>query len=160
MNNARQKGLKPFVIRVLAVAMSLYYLLAPMHNELSKVLHIVAHQLEMPDNLLEHSNSKYFNYLSHDSHEIIMVSKEPHHHPFLDLINTIVEATNMDNDAEHSNLPSYKIDKHIKTIENLKKPNSIICIEVQHEFPNAIKHFKSNFLHRDLKPPQLHNIFV
>lgn len=151
MKNGLIKGLKPQFIKHLALLMSLCYLLNPLQNQINTILHGISHGLEAPSSLLSHkvgskTSSEVHENHSHDDRNI------EHEHPIVDLIDSIFEASNQNDDSDHSQLIEIKWDKHINTFHF----TSIIKFEikiVKGYFPLTEK-LKKGYSKRLEEPPQ------
>ncbi len=118
MNRNAQKGLKPFVLKATIVVMVMCYIFGPLHKEINNVLHVVYHQIELPNStVISDSNSLKFNDDGETHH---YMQNKKHHHNFLEFFNKIIEASNSDNNSENSTIVKLKIDKHIRTKKKVK----------------------------------------
>ncbi len=152
MNSTSQKGLKPLLLKVIAIAMSLCYVLGPSHRELNKVLHVFVHQLEMPETVLSHANDYSSNHVDHGDFNR---DNNSHKHGILDALTKIIEASTNDHDSNHSKTITLKIDKHLKN-RHLKWVQYVVTYQkVQHKFIFAPQNIHSVFLDVQLQPPQL-----
>ncbi len=106
------KGLKPKLIKQMALLMSICYLVSPLQEHISMVLHEVFHGLEMPTSLLSHTTYEQSSMQVHEQHEHEYVSLE-HEHPFIDLVNTVLDASNENHGSEEVPFNKVKLKKHI-----------------------------------------------
>lgn len=157
MNNNTQKGFKPFIFKFVVIAMSMCYVLGPLHKDISNLLHIVSHQLEMENSGVAHASLEHTN---HDQlHHFNSVSENHHSHKILDVLNHILEAsnteTNTDNDTENHEKLIKKIDKHTRIARNFKTQNSFPYFKLQQKDIFKIEKIHSGFINGIIQPPRL-----
>lgn len=112
MNKKEPQGIKPFASKAIIILMGLLYILGPVHLEVGKVLHSVAHSLEIPDTM----------FMAHPAPKATKTHKSVHHkkrsaqhdHKVLDLVKDILEGSEKGSDAPEKQRTPVKIDKHIK----------------------------------------------
>jgi hypothetical protein len=153
MNKNAQKGLKPFVLKVVVIAMSICYVFGPSHNELNKLLHILVHQLEMPDSVLTHSIQTNSDYEVHENHSF-NVSEEVHDHKLLQVLSNILKASNSDRNQEKSIILNLKIDKHLTTDYSYHNQLLTPTLPDKHLFSFTKQKIQKGFQRGILVPPQ------
>lgn len=114
MERKHKKGLKPLIIKQVAMLMGVCYLLNPLHQQCSDLLHALTHGLEIPSVILTHDSvsKTHKNVHVYQEHRI---AKEEHLHSFITFFNTIFKKANTDSDQNDSSITHYKIDKHFLT---------------------------------------------
>lgn len=152
MNSKTQKGFKPFIIKIVVIAMGICYAFGPSHHQIYKVLHLLTHQLEMPETVLVHSKEGHLEHRVHGSHHISVEHKNNHQHGFLEFIDKILMASNAEHDPDNANIKPYKIDKHILTQE-YSKQQDIWLIAVKHVFSIIQNNTQRGFLTNVFQPP-------
>ena len=125
MNKNAQKGLKPFVIKIAILVMSICYVFGPSHTEVNKLLHVITHQLEMPDNVISHSTVSNLDYEVHETHALNK-SEEVHNHNLLQLLDSILKASGSEQNHDNSKILTLKIDKHLTNKDDLNMTNSLL----------------------------------
>ena len=154
MNKNAQKGLKPFVFKVVIIAMSICYVFGPSHNEVNKFLHVLTHQLEMPDNIITHSITMHSDYKVHGTHSSNK-SEEVHNHKLLEFLDTLFKASDSEKNKENSKIISFKIDKHLTTKYSYKNQQLTSSIPVEHLFLFTKQKIQKGFRSGVIEPPQL-----
>ena len=114
MQNGFLKGLKPQFIKSMALIMGVCYLMNPLQNQISNLLHTLSHELSQPASVLSHQQTTTENQKIHSNHDHDERGFD-HEHKVLDLVNSIFEASDTDNDSDESQLVKVKYDKHIST---------------------------------------------
>lgn len=114
MQNGFLKGLKPQFIKSMALIMGVCYLMNPLQNQIRNLLHTLSHELSQPASVLSHQQTTTENQKIHSNHDHDERSFD-HEHKVLDLVNSIFEASDTDNDSDESQLVKVKYDKHIST---------------------------------------------
>ena len=109
MRKGLSKGLKPKIIKHLALLMSCCYLLGPVQHHVTTILHEIAHGLEMPSSVLSHNSAGYDEEVHQaHKHEIVTVD---HDHELIDLVDTIFEASN--ERGPHLDFPKFSSSKYL-----------------------------------------------
>ncbi len=108
MQNGFLKGLKPKLIKQMALLMSICYLVSPLEQQITMVLHEVFHGLEMPSSALSHHTYEHVHL--QDEHENNYVK---HEHPFIDLVNSVLDASNENKESDKVPFKKVKLKKHI-----------------------------------------------
>lgn len=152
MNSNSKKGLKPFVLKIIAVAMSFCYLLGPSHQEVKTLLHAVTHNLEMPENIIGHT-SLLKETTIHTNHDIVNV-KRAHHHSLIDAISFAMESFDNEKGTKTPRMPIKKIDKHVRSYKDFKQKIASITVIIEQEFEVVIKQTQNGFLNFLDQPPQ------
>ncbi len=111
MKNRFTQGLKPKLIKQIAMLMSICYLLGPLQPQLTLLLHEISHGLEMPNSVLSH-DIQVFDYKEvHDSHKHDN-TKVDHDHKLIDIVDSIFEASNENHDSEKAPKTKVELKKH------------------------------------------------
>ena len=107
------KGLKPLFLQRLALVIGICYLMNPLQPQIKSIFHTISHAIEMPNSVIGHdSNSENDEIHGHFEHEIADLQ---HDHTLIDLLDTVLTASNETKDADDSIPIEIKIDKHITT---------------------------------------------
>ena len=114
MPNNTVKGLKPFIIKYMAMLMGICYLINPLQEPINVLLHEISHGIESPTHLIAHGSISNFEHKSFDHYDASSYDLQ-HDHAIVDLINTIFETSDEKNNSDKSLLKKVKIDKHITT---------------------------------------------
>ena len=145
------KGLKPLLVKRVAMLIGICYLLNPLHNQLNDVLHVISHGIEMPDNIIEHDSPVLSDHHLHDQREHVS-SIENHEHPLMKTVDLIF-GTSSDHDGSKENIPGQvKIDKHL-TCSSYPRI-SFFFRQVEHVFLNPFKKIKEGHLKIKENPPR------
>ncbi len=153
MNSITQKGLKPIIFRVLVIVMSLLYALGPSHKEINKLLHIIAHQLEMPENVITHSSNLFESTTLH--HISYNEKREAHNHSFLNFLDKILEGTNSSNSKKNTDVEFRKIDKHVRVFTVFKRQLQIFSLINKQNLAFIVRQAEKGFPIDIIVPPQL-----
>ncbi|WP_298345530.1 hypothetical protein [uncultured Algibacter sp.] len=154
MNRNVKKGWEPFVIKIMAIAMSICYVFGPSHKEVNNALHYLLHQFEKPKTVLVHSK---LNDAKHENHYTYFLKnkEEKHQHTLLEVLNEILKVCDVDDSPENQNITFKKIDKHLRSKQSLKNKNLVLGLYIKHRFPHLNEHIHQGFLKTNLQPPQL-----
>ncbi len=145
------KGLKPLLIKRLAMLIGICYLLNPLHDQLNDVLHAISHGIEMPNNIIEHNSAVLSNDHHHDQHLHEALS-ENHEHVVLTTIDLFF-GTSDDHEGSNENIPvQLKIDKHITSSTYQRLP--YFFLQVEHVFLNPFKRIKEGHKRKKENPPR------
>jgi len=149
MQNGFKKGLKPSIIKYLAILMGTCYLLNPLQQQINTVFHKISHGLEIPNFVIPHSMDSGYHEVHRDLQHI---SEEAfHEHEFLDLVNSFFEASNEENHSRDSFLFTIKLDKHL--IPNWYIKSKIIVVEIDNNYNMTRKNTLKGFFPKSVKPP-------
>ncbi|GGD05340.1 hypothetical protein [Hyunsoonleella pacifica] len=149
MNRKIQKGFKPFVFKITIVIMIMCYIFGPLHNEISNVLHVLSHQIEMSATFTSHADNSRFNHqITHHTLQF-----EAHQHEILELFNKIIEASNLATDNENPLLVKQKIDKHIRTKKEVKYMG-IYTYNLQSNYSSIIECTLNGYVFAIFEPPK------
>lgn len=120
------KGFKPFLIKHLALFISICYLANPLQSQVSILFHEISHLLEAPNVVVGHSTVSDHGHDTHQYQEHTFVD-DNHEHMLIDFLNAIFNASNDgEGSPENSILTNIKIDKHITSDEYLVKKTYLI----------------------------------
>lgn len=110
------------------------YLANPLQNQISTVFHEISHVLEVPENLLSHPiASNHGNDTHHYDEHYKLV--EDHQHKLIDLIDSILNASDNDEPSKESLLTDIKFDKHITTRNYTIKKVLPTSVQANHGTP-------------------------
>ncbi|BAO74612.1 hypothetical protein [Winogradskyella sp. PG-2] len=132
MQSNKSNSIKHFIFKVLAVSITLCYVLGPAHMQLNIILHTISHNFKAPSFVLQHNevqNYEFANQVNID--EMSSSYTLNHQHGFLDFLNTVFDGvSNKDNNqkSESTNL-ELKINKHIDNNKYVLRFNKIITKE-------------------------------
>jgi len=154
MNNNAQKGWKPFVLKIAIIGMSICYVFGSSHSEVNKLLHVILHQLEMPNNVMSHTTTMHSNYKMHVTHSLNKPERD-HNHKLLRFLDTVLKASDSKKNQENSNVLSIKIDKHLTARNSYKYYESTVSIPVQHVFLFTEQKLQKGFGKDTIEPPQV-----
>lgn len=131
---------------------SMCYILGPLHNEVGKILHTILHQIEIPENIISHSDDAFTH--NEYSKDHILYYENEHNHTFLDFLNRVLKTSDNENNTDNSVIVNFKIDKHIRNKEKLE--NRIVFISTLRNkiFKFQNKSIQKGFLYTILQPPQ------
>ncbi len=109
------KGFKPNLIKQIVLLVGICYLINPLQNQITSVLHSISHGIEMPQTLLSHdeNNDQLNNLHKHHNHDN---SKSEHDHQFIDLVDSVFEASNEEGNSEEIPVNKVKVKKHITSV--------------------------------------------
>ncbi|HEA22786.1 MAG TPA: hypothetical protein ENH87_17975 [Pricia antarctica] len=145
------KGLKPFIIKYMALLMGICYLANPMHEQISSVFHEISHIFQYPENVIAHEEQNYVDHPKHQNgHHHLATSN--HQHILIDLIDSVFNGSDEQNSDEETTPVLVKYDKHISSQYTIlpKKFPQIISYNV---FWIAQKS-KKGFSNLPKEPPQ------
>lgn len=153
MNSKTLKRFQPFLLKIAIIAMSICYVLGPAHNEINKLLHVLAHQLDMPEMVLSHSKIIHLEYEIHNNHHFSSNQKENHDHNFLEFIDGILKSSDAQKKNENTIIDSNKLDKHIRT-KDFYNGQKILQHYNLHKFIIVYKKPFKGFLKGVFQPPK------
>ncbi|WP_394748818.1 hypothetical protein [Spongiimicrobium salis] len=146
MENKLQKGLKPFIIKNIAILIGICYLLQPLHQQIGEVLHTVSHHIDAPTSVLahDHTDSTPLDMHAPDDH---MTASVDHEHGFMDFIAELFESSDSDEHPGKTQKRDIKMSKHLLARFDLVLPQEIlqknkISVLWEHEL---LKGYESEF---------------
>ena len=147
-----QIGLKPFVIRSMALIMAICYLVAPLHKQVASVFHEISHLLEAPEAIAGHPPVQNATHVhSHrDAHHILV--SEDHEHGILQFMASFFDASDEHNTKDDPVRPSQKVDKHLASQERILL-TPFISLNKQ-ELAGPVSKTKLAFLSLPYRPPR------
>lgn len=159
MNNKVQKGLKPFIIKLVIITMSICYVLGPAYHEVNEILHFLSHHLEKPSYIITHSkhvNIAFKNATIDNNHRKKSIELKSHSHEFIDFFAGILKTSGVENTPVNTNQTVQKIDKFIKSNEANNKSKPILLLYAVKSNYSEIKEkpFKG-YLEYIKQPPRL-----
>lgn len=145
------KGLKPILIKRLAMFIGVCYLLNPLHDQLNDVLHVISHGIEIPDYIIEHPSPEVSEHHFDDHHQHKALS-ENHEHLLIKTIDFIF-ATSNDHEGSNEKVPGQlKIDKHITSFSYQQMP--FFLHKIKHLFLNPFLKIKEGYKKAKENPPR------
>ncbi len=146
------QGLKPLIFKHIALAVSLCYMLAPLQNELLRGLHTISHHLEMPSTILAHQSTGNSTQSVHTQHNH-EIDHSGHDHSFIDLIDTVFEASGADQNSDKTELKISSLKKHLNTSNyNTWFINTVLQIKI---FDSFIPSISDGYPNKIYSPPIL-----
>ena len=109
----RHTEFKKLLIQRLALIIAVIYLLSPLQQQISAVLHSLSHDLSLPDYVMTHShdfsneNNEAHQYGDHRTDEIT------HEHQFIDFVQSLIKNTSQNEQQSDPKVPTKSIDKHL-----------------------------------------------
>jgi len=144
------KGLKPLLIKRLALLMGICYLMNPLQQQIKTIFHTISHAIEVPNSVMGHnSNSENDEIHGHHAHQTDAIQ---HDHSLIDLIDSVLSASNENKDSEDSILIEIKIDKHITTYQFALFEN--LALEKLSNFWAPKEKQKRGYFQNEKEPPQ------
>lgn len=152
MNENLGKGLKPFILKYMALIMGICYLANPMHRQISSVFHEISHVLESPDAILTHPQQANHDHRTHKNGEHRLANTD-HQHILLDLMDSILDASDDQHPEDDTALILIKCDKHIGSgLSTLPKK---IPITTSQNTIAVEQKVKIGYLDHPEEPPQI-----
>ncbi len=148
MKKGLTNGLKPKIIKYVAILISMCYVLSPIQKQVSTLMHFVSHQLEMPHYVLNHENE---SEKKNHKHKINIVE---HEHSFIDIVTTFLKHS-CDGDSDNSNLNKGEWDKHFNETNFYLSINTVLVSKKTFGFTE--NNNTKEFFKKRNKPPQLHS---
>ncbi len=146
------EGLKPLIFKHIVLIVGLCYMLAPIQNQLLRGLHAVSHQFEMPSTILSHQSNGTITHSVHAQHNHEMGHSD-HDHSFIDLIDTVFEASGADQSSDKNELKISSLKKHLITNNyNTWFANSELQIKI---FDSFIPSISDGYPNKIYSPPIL-----
>ncbi|MGB7395014.1 MAG: hypothetical protein WA913_11520 [Pricia sp.] len=129
MKRNTDKSFKRSLAKCLAFLMGVCYLANPLHEQIRTVFHEISHMLEAPDTFLshhsivtDHDHKTHHDHGMHPEYEAHQdqhrLSVNDHEHSFLDLLDSVLKASDEDHPEDDSLLSSFTFDKHINPQEH------------------------------------------
>jgi len=112
--NKRRIEIQSFIMKSIVLVISMCYLLGPIREEISSILHLILHTIEMPDQVLTHDDFQIEEkYREHTSYEHKPIQKT-HNHKTLSFIKELISTIN-DDSFSNDEVPLEKLThyKHI-----------------------------------------------
>lgn len=118
MDATVSNNIKPVINKVIIIIMSLIYVFGPAHVEVNKLLHVLSHSLEIPDNILSHkNNTKTFLEINIHKSEHHKNKTKQHKHEVITFLDKILEGSDQNNIPSKVPVVTRKIDKHLSNYE-------------------------------------------
>ena len=144
------KGIKPLFLQRLALLIGICYLMNPLQPQIKSIFHTISHAIEVPNSVIGHdSNSENEEVHGHFEHEIADLQ---HDHTLIDLLDTVLTASNETKDADDSLIIEIKIDKHITTCKYQLFANPTVVESNKFWLPK--EKLKSGYLQNQKEPPR------
>lgn len=153
MIEIRKKGLKPYLIKYLALLIGFCYLAHPFHYEIGAIFHEISHLISPPNNIL--SNLHFFDQDNnkHYYHEHNL-SFEEHDHKVIDLFEFMFNASDSDKQGNDSLHYYDEIDKHLTANYSTLTKRTLVITRINYKWP--IKRVRSGHIIIKKKPPQIY----
>lgn len=103
----KMANIKQLLVQIIAISISLLYVLHPLQNQFKDGLHAISHAIEAQNSITAHSHSH--SSIAKHSHSHTHVQN--HDHQIITFINDLFGAP--ENDSNDGILQEIKIDKHI-----------------------------------------------
>lgn len=144
------KGFKPLFIQRLALLIGICYLMNPLQQQIKTIFHTISHAIEVPNSVMGHNSNSVNDQLhGHYDHQI---DEKQHDHSLIDIIDSVLTASNESNDSEESILIESKIDKHITTYQF--ELFESLTLNQLHNFWALKEKQKSGYFEHLKEPPQ------
>lgn len=154
MNIPISKGLKPFTIKAIIIVMSILYMLGPAHLEVNKLLHFIAHTIEMPDTILSHQKKSTAIKTHQNNHHKDAIVQ--HDHEIIELVQKILKGADNRSKSPDTNLTIDRIDKHITVKQKIDPEEKVIFFLESMRFNLEIENKLCNGYPSDFRdPPQI-----
>ncbi|MCL5244235.1 hypothetical protein M4I21_00335 [Cellulophaga sp. 20_2_10] len=138
------RNIKQHIVRLIAVSISLLYVLHPLQDQIKDGLHAISHAIETHTTASEHSHSNTSATAHSHSHTV------NHEHQVITFINNLFGAP--DNDSNDTLVLDIKIDKHIvDTYTYIFKNNT--PLHVNHSYTSLDK-TTNGYITAVEKPPK------
>lgn len=150
--NKRRISFKLSIIKGVTLVMIACYILSPIRQEISTVLHAIWHTIEMPNQILNHDYVSRAEMNTHDAHEHEVVNKT-HEHKSLSFINDVINGLA---DPFSSEVPLEKFTHHKHINEDVIQyhlPNNLKLFKKAHH-PLVYQKIKKGHLFKLKEPPQ------
>lgn len=156
MNYESKKGLKPFLIKNMALFMGICYLANPLHQQIGGLFHEISHVLQSPEAVASHPNGGHHDFEVHDHGNqkagVHRLASTDHHHDLLDLIDAIFDASDAQNPDGQTALILIKWDKHIGSQHYI--PRHLFPLTTSNNPSMVERKVKKGFLNLPKEPPQ------
>ncbi|TBN04419.1 hypothetical protein EYD45_07320 [Hyunsoonleella flava] len=154
MSKEIKKGFKSFIVKAVTIAMCFCYVFGPLHSEISEVLHKIAHQLEMPEHVISHSDTFFTNNAQAHSEHSLETSANIHNHYVLNIIDNLFKASESENDSENTDVLIIKLDKHTRYKQKYKRSLSFV-LNTQSKMTFFLTgQIRLGYLKSPIQPPQ------
>ena len=157
MTEHHGKGLKPFVLKYMALFMGICYLTNPLHEQIRTVFHQISHIVESPGTILSHpsdlTNHKHSIHQDHEHHHVATDQVQHHEHKFLDLMQSLFGASDGEHPENDTLLPPIKWDKHISS-QDFILPQPIVLSTTSRDYGAIEKNVRKGYLALLYEPPQ------
>lgn len=142
MEKKSQKGFKPLILRTIAILIGICYLVHPLHQQISNVLHSVSHTMALSQPILSHDYQSTGIDETHgqDGHEIASVD---HHHDFLDFVGELFDTSDTSDEYPgKTQKRDTKMSKHVLARFELVLPQDVlqknrISVQLEQELLNG-----------------------
>lgn len=144
------KRLKGHIIKFVAIAISVIYMLMPIHKEVKSALHDVLHYLEMPDFVLSHNQDKNLNYKFQAS------TISYREHKLINLLDAFIGKKNNNEDSNKTHVVNVKIDKHFH--DHKYKYQELIPTKTSSVIDHYKEKIKDDFYGKVKVPPKITSV--
>lgn len=140
------RNIKQHIVQLIAISISLLYVLHPLQDQIKDALHAVSHAIETHTVATAHSHSNTSTTTHSHSHS----HNQNHEHQIITFINNLFGA--LDNDSKDVLVLDIKIDKHIvDTYTYIFKNNTTLTINYIYTNPDKTK---KGYITAVEKPPK------
>lgn len=140
------KEIKRHVVKVVAIIISVIYLVLPIHNEVKSLLHSISHSLEMPNVVMSH------NYQKHQVIDYEKSERTAHKHKLIDLLDYVFGADSSEKDSNKPYNLEHKVDKHFSSSNEVE--TMLVSALTESVNDNYKKRKKETFLKKIKIPPK------
>jgi len=151
MQREFKKGLKPKIIKYVAMFMGICYLINPLQEQIQTVITKVSNGLDSPTHIIAHNSNSNFGHKSnhHFDDSYFRLSQN---NRLVNIISSIFEALNENNTSTDSLVKDISIDKHIVSAQIRIKQRIKIKIVSVFRFPQ--QKLRCGHFEKMKKPPQ------
>lgn len=153
MDNTTHNILNSFFIKIAGIAMSLCYVFGPSHYVVSQFLHAMSHSIEASNIFSGHDSHEHH----HHEHQHIQTEHavtETHSHEILEVIDSVLESSNSENDSKKSEIVTFKLDKHLETNKDYQIQNLDWSLKGQSAFNFNKQKVRKGYINGLIEPPQ------
>jgi len=150
MSKKKKHTIKSYIVTIVAVSISMLYVMNPIHEQISDVWHNILHAMEAPTYLLSHEENNA-NEVHHFHEHNLSINN--HKHEVIDFISSIFEASDNNDSSDDSFTLEIKIDKHL--ISEYVFFQNIALISIHQNFDGLIKKPFQGYKDTEYIPPRL-----
>jgi hypothetical protein len=109
------KKIKTYIIKFITTAISVVYILMPIHKEVKSTLHFISHSIEKSGFMLSHNHNQYLA----DDFKNSVVSH--HEHEMIDILDYFIDEEHNNEDSKKPNTINNKVDKHFHSSKYMEQ---------------------------------------